>query len=231
VDLRTRRAGIMSVFPWLGRWWSRLIAGLALATVAGVTGRISYLHIKALTLALHQPPQVAQIMPFGVDGLIVVGSVVLLQAVAGQEWLGWLGIGPGVAASLFANAESGIAYGWLSAVWATVPAVAFAVATFMFERWLKGQVAWGTSPRPGTTASPQTEDVSATPGGILPEVPHPLTPDLALRALLDSESDQMIALLMGVSRNKVRAWRDRAETAGTPDDELAGHAMNGSAGG
>ena len=49
-------------------------------------------------------------MPFGVDGLIVVGSVVLLQAAPGQTWLGWLGIVPGVAASLFANVESGL--GW-----------------------------------------------------------------------------------------------------------------------
>jgi len=43
-------------------------------------------------------------MPFAIDGLITVGSVVLLQG--GR--LGWLGIGPGVAISLFANVESGI---------------------------------------------------------------------------------------------------------------------------
>ena len=128
---------------WLARlreWVPALVAGLTLATVAGVTGRISYLHIKALTLALHQAPQVAQIMPFGVDGLIVVGSVVLLQPPKDQPWLGWIGIGPGVAASVFANWESGLSSGVKAAVWAAVPAAFFALATFMFERWVKAQV-------------------------------------------------------------------------------------------
>jgi hypothetical protein len=41
--------------------------------------------------------------------------------------------------SLFANIESGIRYGWLSAVWAGIPALSFFLATFIFERWLKGQ--------------------------------------------------------------------------------------------
>lgn len=78
-------------------------------------------------------------MPFGVDGLIVVGSVVLLQAAPGQTWLGWLGVIPGVAASLFANVESGLRWGPLAAGWAGVPAASFALATFLLERWLKAQ--------------------------------------------------------------------------------------------
>ena len=101
---------------WLGAWWSRLTAGLALLAVAAVTGVISYTHIYRLTLALHQPVMVAQLMPFGVDGLIIVGSVVLLQAAPGQAWwLGWVGVVPGVAASVFANVESGLRYGPLAA--------------------------------------------------------------------------------------------------------------------
>ncbi len=86
---------------WIRVWWSRLTAGLALLVVASVTGVISYTHVYDLTVSLHQPVMVARLMPFGVDGLIVVGSVVLLQAAPGQTWLGWLGIVPGVAASLF----------------------------------------------------------------------------------------------------------------------------------
>lgn len=174
---------------WLREWWSRLIAGLALGAVAGVTGRISYLHIKALTLALHQPAQVAQIMPFGVDGLIVVGSVVLLQAADGQEWLGWLCIGPGVAASVFANAESGLPYGLMSAGWATVPAIAFAVATFTFERWLKGQFPAG--------------------GHV---VGH--TPEQALAALLASDSERRVAEVLGVERSQVQKLKRQLVAAG-----------------
>lgn len=107
---------------WLRAWWSRLTAGLALLVVASVTGVISYTHVYDLTVSLHQPAMVARLMPFGVDGLIVVGSVFLLQAAPGQTWLGWLGVVPGVAASLFANVESGLRWGPLAAGWAGVPA-------------------------------------------------------------------------------------------------------------
>jgi hypothetical protein len=130
---------------WLRTYWSKVVSGLAIAAVAGVAGVVSYTHIYELTLALHQPVMVAKLMPFAVDGLIVVGSVVLLQALPGQPWLGWLGVGPGVAISLFANVESGIRYGWLSAAWAGVPAASFFLATFLLERWLKAQAG---QPRP-----------------------------------------------------------------------------------
>jgi hypothetical protein len=127
------------VRAWLQDHWGRLVGGLALTAVAAVAGVISYGHIEALTLAEHQPIQYARLYPIGVDGMIVVGSVVLLQATRKQPWLGWLGVVPGVAASLFANWESGIRYGWLSATWATVPAASFALATFLLERWLTNQ--------------------------------------------------------------------------------------------
>jgi hypothetical protein len=124
------------VTGWLRAWWSRVVSGLAITAVAAVTGVISYLHIYELTLALHQPPMVARLMPFGVDGLIVVGSVVLLQA---GGWLGWTATAPGVAISLFANIESGIRYGWLAACWAGVPAASFFLSMFVLERWLAAQ--------------------------------------------------------------------------------------------
>jgi hypothetical protein len=116
--------------------WSKSVSGLALGAVAGVAGAVSYSHIYALTLRLHQSVLTAHLMPIGIDGLIVAGSVVLLQSVA---WLGWVAVGPGVAISLFANVESGIRYGILPAVWAGVPAVSFFLATFVLERWLSAQ--------------------------------------------------------------------------------------------
>lgn len=124
---------------WLKDWGIRLVAGLALATVASVAGVISYTHIDALTLVLGGSLMSGHLTPFGIDGLIVVGSVVLLTVHGIQARWGWLCIVPGVAASLFANFESGIAHGWLAAGWATMPAVSFAVATFVAERWLKAQ--------------------------------------------------------------------------------------------
>ena len=65
------------------------------------------------------------------------------MVVLGGEWLGWLAVVPGVAATLFANIESGIGYGPLAATVAAWPAVAFSVASFVLERWLKRQVGQG----------------------------------------------------------------------------------------
>jgi len=127
------------VTAWLRASWSRLAAGITITAVAAVAGVISYSHIYELTVSLHQSVMAARLMPFGVDGLIVTGSVVLLQSAPGQRWLGWLGIGPGVAISLFANVESGIRYGWLAAVWAGIPAVSFFLACFILENWIKAQ--------------------------------------------------------------------------------------------
>lgn len=148
---------------WLRSNWSRLVSGAAILAVASVAGLISYTHICDLTIALHQPVMVARLMPVGVDGLVTVGSVVLLQARRGERWLGWLGIGPGVAISLFANIESGIRYGWLAAVWAGIPAVSFFVACFILENWLKAQAKAGT-----TTTVP--EAIEAVTSGDAPAI-------------------------------------------------------------
>lgn len=217
MDLRARRAGVVN--------WPRalspaaLTAGVALLTVTIVTGFVSYTHICALTLVLHQSWKTAHLMPFAVDGQIVVGSVVFLVARGRTAWWGWLGIVPGLAESLFANWESGIAHGFLAAAWATVAAQAFAGSSFMFERWLKSQVTSPTATGPGTAANPHADDASATPGDIIPEVPHQPAPDEALQAFLGSAPDPVLALVMNVSRNKIRALRDRSAAAGAPDGE------------
>jgi hypothetical protein len=210
----SRAAGgrIAAFSGWARVWWSRVVAGGALAVVAGVTGRISYAHIEALTLALHQSPMVARLMPFGVDGLIVVGSVILLQAVPGQERLGWLGVAPGVAASLFANVESGIRYGWLSATWAGVPAAAFALACFLFERWLYGQVGQGGRSGQGDqkdVVSSDQQDSSSDADAC----PHHLAltaEEAAVQAFLhareclsDALSQRQLAASFGLSRQRV----------------------------
>lgn len=234
--------GIPAAAAILRRHAAALVIGAALAAVAGTTGFISYTHICALTLVLHQSWKTAHLMPLAVDGQIIIGSVVLLALPGAQRWWGLVGIVPGLAESLFANWESGIAHGYLGAAWATVAAQAFAVSSFLFERWLKSQAGWGTGwgtgDGSGTTAGPQAEDASGDDGDAAPEVPHPLTPDLALQALLDSESDQVLALMLGLSRNRVRAWRGRLETAGeagteagTPEPPSIRYAMNGSGAG
>ena len=131
------------ILPWLRAWGAALVVGAALATVTAVTGFISYTHICALTLQLHQSWKTAHLTPLAVDGQIVIGSVVLATGHGRQKHWGWLGIGFGLAESLFANWESGIVHGRLAAAGAMVAAQSFAVATFLFERWINAQFGRG----------------------------------------------------------------------------------------
>jgi len=206
---------LSAAFTWLRAYGPRVLGGIALAAVAVVAGRISYMHIEAFTLAEHQPRTVAMLAPFAVDGLIIVGSVVLLQAIPGQEWLGWLGVGPGVAASVFANVESGIHYGLLSAIWAGVPAAFFALACFIFERWLSSQVSrsrqGGGSGGSGSESSPGSGLDAETSGqcshGVAGSVGEAVVNAfLHGRDCLDEvPSQRQLAASFGQSRDKVAA--------------------------
>jgi hypothetical protein len=208
-------------------WWSRLTAGLALVVVASVTGVISYTHVYDLTVSLHQPVMVARLMPFGVDGLIVVGSVVLLQAAPGQTWLGWLGVIPGVAASLFANVESGLRWGPLAAAWAGVPAASFALATFLLERWLKAQASHGGQ---GGTQAASAHDGRVGEGTPPNQCSHGVAAtaeDGVVQAFLHARdcveaplSQRHLAAAFGVSRPKV------AELVGPLLAEVNGHPVS-----
>ena len=118
---------------------ARYLAAAPVAAVAVFAGIVSYSHIYRLAVATGQAGTAARLMPFSVDALIVAGSVILFQAGTRQQWLGWLGVGPGVAATVFANVESGIGHGWLAATVAGWPALAFSLASFMLERWFSSQ--------------------------------------------------------------------------------------------
>jgi hypothetical protein len=165
------------------RWGGPLVVGAALATVAAVTGFISYTHICALTLQLHQSQQTAHLMPLAVDGQIIIGGAVLASFDDRRRWWGLLGVVPGLAESLFANWESGIAHGHLSAAWAMVAAQSFAVSSFLFERWAKRVTAGGQ-------------------GGKAGEV----TTEAALQLLLSSGSQRALAAVLGVERTHVQRW-------------------------
>jgi hypothetical protein len=140
--------------------------------VAVIAGVISYAHIEGLALAVHQTVTTARLLPFSVDFLIVAGSVILLAG----SWLGWLGVVPGVAATAFANVESGLPHGGLAATVAGWPAAAFTVASFMLERWLKAQASQGGNGGSGWhDANAASADFASPPEPVLatPEPPGP----------------------------------------------------------
>lgn len=200
----------MTFLRWLRSQWSRLTAGIALTAVAAATGVISYRHIYELSIVLYQPPMVARLMPVGIDGLIVIGSVVLLQATPDHPYLGWFGVAPGIGVSVFANIESGIAHGWLAAIWAGVPAAGFALATFLLERWLKSQVGRGGS---GGWTEPHRERDTFSDGQPASQCPHGVArtvEDAVTLAFLhtrdclrETPSQRQLATAFGQSRPRV----------------------------
>ena len=142
-----------------------LVAAVPVAVVAIIAGIVSYGHIETLALSVHQPIGDARLLPFAVDFLIVAGSVIVLAG----YWLGWLGVVVGVAGTLFANVESGLPYGRLAATVAAWPAIAFTVASFMLERWLKRQSGVPSEVTPEVTG----------------EVTHEITPDITTEVFRD----------------------------------------------
>ncbi len=145
---------------------NRVLAVLALpvAVVAAVAGVVSYSHITALGLRTYQGQADAHLLAVPIDGLIVAGSVLL----AAGSMLGWLGVALGVAATLFANLQFGLPHGPLPAAVSTWPAVAFTVACFMLERWIRS--------RRGQVPATQSEPDPAA-------VPHDAL-DAAIRAMI-----------------------------------------------
>ena len=102
------------------------------AAVAAVAAVVSYGHIVSLFLSWHATSLDAHLMPVAIDGLIIIGAG---AARGGQKRLGWSAIGPGLAASLYANVMNGLPYGRGAAMgsgWATV---ALFLATNVMERW------------------------------------------------------------------------------------------------
>lgn len=135
--------------------WGRAAIAAALVTglVAAIAGVVSYSHITALGLRTYQGQADSHMLAIPIDGLIVAGSVIL----AAGSSLGWLGVALGVAATLFANLQFGLPHGALSAAVSTWPAVAFTVACFMLERWLRSR----RREQPGALWSPVPNDAES----------------------------------------------------------------------
>ena len=118
---------VRAVSAFRRNWWR-----LVFASVGAVAAVVSYGHIVSLFLSWHATPLDARLMPVAIDGLIIIGAG---AAKGGQKRLGWSAIGPGLAASLYANVMNGLPYGRGAAMgsgWATV---ALFLATNVMERW------------------------------------------------------------------------------------------------
>lgn len=105
--------------------WTAVASVLAVAVVAAW---ISYRHAVAVVTAHGEAGAVGHWYPVCVDGLIVAASMVLLDAARHREGaprLAWGLLAAGIGATLAANVLAGVPSGWLGAVVAAWPALAF----------------------------------------------------------------------------------------------------------
>lgn len=162
-----------------------LTVGWSLAAVAATTGFISYTHICALTVHETQSWKNAHLYPIAVDGQIAIGSVILMKGKGGWRWLGLLGLAPGLGESLIANWASGWSgHNYGAALWATVPAQAFACSMFLFELWLRHRGQQAPAAAPAAEAASLMAQLGyaplAAPAAVLP-APEPAPEAVAVK--------------------------------------------------
>jgi hypothetical protein len=116
-----------------------LTAGVVLA-VAAFAAVVSYSHIFELGVHHGQDGTAARLLPLSVDGLIAAASLVMLHAARNKldvPRLARFMLALGVAATVAANVEYGLPFGWLSAVVSAWPAVAFVGSVEMAVRFVR----------------------------------------------------------------------------------------------
>lgn len=65
--------------------FARVLTGLAVLAVAVIAAAVSFSHIRALALTHGYSPDTGALLPFSVDGLLVVSSLVLLAEARAQR--------------------------------------------------------------------------------------------------------------------------------------------------
>lgn len=69
-----------AVFEWLKNGGFRSVGYfIAIGTVAAVAARVSYSHIRDVTLIFGQPADVAAVLPLSVDGMLLAASLAMAQ--------------------------------------------------------------------------------------------------------------------------------------------------------
>ncbi|MCU1670502.1 MAG: hypothetical protein JWP40_3429 [Blastococcus sp.] len=215
----------------------RVSAALTVVGVAGVAAFVSYRHAYEVATAHGETGVTASLIPFTIDGLVFVASMVMLDSARrGQssptlaKWALALGIGSTVAV----NVLHGIAHGPVGAVIAAWPAVTLVVVVELLMGMIRRgrvvlaeQVAEVADDRPAEVAvervlsHPQTELSEA------PDAGHGAVvslDDAVMSARAAGMSVRAVSEAFGVTRYRVEKLDKQQETATGP---AASAALNG----
>lgn len=227
----------------------RIVAAAAVLSVAAIAAVVSYSHIYDLARAHGESGTAARLLPVSVDGLIASASLALLHAARKRlraPWMAYLMLWLGVGATIAANVAFGLGYGWMAAVIAAWPAIAFVGSVEMAlmlarneRRADDGGMAGGAgrwpwrslaARHPAPAAAPLAAVVAApeaAPDGppSVPEAEPPCDPPAALAAVPSRPRDRQPRSRQPQPRRKPRAVPPAADSAAAKsaraDAELA----------
>lgn len=196
----------------------------AAAVVAGVAGFASYRHITHVAIIAGESAPVAYALPLAIDGLIVVGTMAMLEdkrANRVPRMSARFALGFGVIATLAANVASAEPT-WLARAVAAVPAVAFLIAVEVLSRsgHLKTAEPLVEAPEPGEApARPVMADVMTPAPAVRPVKKAPAAVKVAkIRSQHPAMPQEEVAKRAGVSvRTVARHWPDTVPTVNGTD--------------
>ena len=127
----------------LNRWELWIVTGIAIVavlTVAGIAGVISYSHMKDWALANGEPSWRAHLFPLSVDGAILAASLVIYtdsRAHRTPDWLAYAIVATGMAWSIGANVGHTWTGEWAARLIAGWPPAAMAVSVELLMRFVR----------------------------------------------------------------------------------------------
>lgn len=193
--------------------WTRITSRAMAAVVALVAGVISYGHIRQVALASGELEIAAALLPVGIDGLIIVGTLAMLEDKRQRRYprlSARVALGFGIAATVGFNIASAEP-SWSARAVAVVPAVSFLLAVEVLVR----------TGRPMSTSddtAPITDTTAAvdTPASVEVSTPDPApaaTPSASAARSPRSSTRSRSSLM----RSRSAAERVRQAVAETPD--------------
>lgn len=179
----------------------RLMAGLSLAALAGITGVISYLHALSVVHMTGSAGPVAYLLPTVADLMIVTASMALLDAArngGGKPPLAVLSLVVGIGSTVAMNVVAGLMHGTGGALVASLPPVALVLSLETLMGIVRRARGFGLSSRDGATGGACGHGVATTAEeGVVLAYLH------GRDCLQNAPSQRHLSTAFGVARPKV----------------------------
>lgn len=120
--------------------WIRAAAWLVMITLFVIAFYVSYRHLLTLAERYGEPADTARLFPLAIDGLIIMGSLVMLHCARARlpvPGIAWVALWLGIVATIAGNAAHGIAYGWRGALVSAASAMALILAYHLLMRLVR----------------------------------------------------------------------------------------------